>query len=69
MGSVFWFLPIGYIIFVSALIIQNSILVANDKTVMALGNLAKGWVIVLIFLLTILLEFGFEFYSKKLEGI
>ena len=58
----------AYIIYVSALIMQNSVLAANDKAVLALGNIAKGWVIISVLLLNIVLEFVFEFYSKKLEG-
>ena len=64
----FGFIPLSYIIYVSALIIQNSVLAANDKAVLALGNLTRWWVIVSVLLFTIFLEFLFEFYSKKLEG-
>ena len=65
----FGFIAIAYALYVSALIIQNSILAANDKAVLALGSLTRWWVIVLVFSFAILLEFAFEFYKKKLEEI
>ena len=65
----FQFIPYAWIIYVSALIIQNAILAANDKAVLSIGFLTRWWFIAAIFLLTILLEMAFEFYRKKLEDI
>ena len=48
--SKFGWIFIGYIIYLSTLLIGNSISIANDKPVVALGYISQWWFILIVFL-------------------
>lgn len=65
----FQFIAYTYILYLIALIMQNAILVANDKAILSIGITARWWFALIVFMLIFLLEHWFVFYSKKIEEL
>ena len=63
--SRFGFVFIGYIIYLSVLLIGNSISIANDKPVIAIGLMGKWDIALLVFLIAYISEWISIYFHKE----
>jgi len=63
--SRFGFVFIGYIIYLSVLLIGNSISIANDKPVIAIGLIGKWYIALLVFLIAYISEWISIYFHKE----